>query len=64
MTHTYLKQDDGKYDVGLWLRRPDGYDSFRTLFTVPSLGQALTAVNMLNGGARVATDALHLKEQE
>jgi hypothetical protein len=64
MTHTYLKRDDGKYDVGQWLRRPDGYDSFKTLFTVPSLKQAFTAVNMLNGGTRISMEALHLEEEE
>lgn len=62
--HTYLRRDENNYDIGQWLRHRDGYDRFQTLFTVPSLKQAFTAVNTLNGGTRVSPDALHLEEKE
>jgi hypothetical protein len=62
--HTYIRQDKDHYVVGLWLLHPDKYHRFEELFTVPSLKQAMVAVNMLNGGTRVSTDALHLKEKE
>jgi hypothetical protein len=62
--HTYLKRDVNQYEVGQWLRNLEGYDSFLTLFTVPSLKQAFVAVNSLNGGTRVDITALHLVEKE
>lgn len=64
MMHTYLKRAEDQYEVGQWLRHPEGYDRFQALFTVPSLKQAFTAVNTLNGGTRVSVDALHLEEKE
>jgi hypothetical protein len=62
--HTYLRQEDGSYDIGQWLIHPEGYHRFNTLFSVPSLKQAMVAVNMLNGGTRISVEVLHLKEKE
>jgi hypothetical protein len=62
--HTYLRQEEDRYEVGLWLLHPEGYHRFSALFSVPSLKQAMVAVNMLNGGTRISVDALHLKEKE
>jgi hypothetical protein len=64
MTHTYLKFKEDQYGVGQWLINREGHHQFSTLFFVPSLKQAFAAVNMLNGGTRVATDALHIREKE
>jgi hypothetical protein len=41
----------------------EGFDHFVTLFTVPNIKQAFAAVCMLNGGTRVATEALRLEEK-
>jgi hypothetical protein len=62
--HTYLKSKDGDddYAVGQWLVNREGYHQFFTLFSVPTLKQAFTAVNALNGGTRISPDALHLIE--
>jgi hypothetical protein len=62
--HTYLRQDKDHYEVGQWLPHPEGYHRFSALFTVPSLKQAMVAVNMLNGGTRISMEALHLEEKE
>jgi hypothetical protein len=62
--HTYLRLGENEYEIGQWLMRPDGYHKFNGLFTVPSLKQAMVAVNMLNGGTRVSMEALHLEEKE
>jgi hypothetical protein len=53
--HTYLKHenDDGDgqvYSVGQWLPNRDGITSFCTLFDVADRRDAMTAVNLLNGG--------------
>jgi hypothetical protein len=64
MMHTYLRVGENEYEIGQWLVRPDGYLRFTALFSVPSLKQAMTAVNMLNGGTRIAVEALHLEEKE
>jgi hypothetical protein len=63
--HTYLKDpndEDGDYAIGQWLINRDGYHQFHTLFRVPNIKQAFTAVNALNGGTRISPEALHLKE--
>jgi hypothetical protein len=62
--HTYLKQDKDNYEVGQWLINREGHHQFNMLFSVPSLRQAMVAVNMLNGGSRISGEALHLKEKE
>jgi hypothetical protein len=64
MTHTYVKFEEDRYGVGQWLINREGFHSFVPIFYVPSLKQAFAAVNMLNGGTRVATDALHIREKE
>jgi hypothetical protein len=64
MTHTYLKMFEKRYDIGQWLINRDGYHQFQRLFSVPSITQAMTAVNMLNGGTRTAASALHIVEEE
>jgi hypothetical protein len=61
--HTYLKDEDG-YSVGSWLINRDGYHQFYTLFTVPSLEQAIHAVSWLNGGEPAVFDRLEIKERE
>jgi hypothetical protein len=63
MTHTYLRIDETRYDVGQWINR-EGHHHFVALFTVPSMKQAFAAVNHLNGGTRISVDALHLEEKE
>jgi hypothetical protein len=62
--HTYIKQSDIEYNIGMWLLHPEGYHRFNILFTVPNLKQAFTAVNMLNGGTRISPDALTIVEKE
>jgi hypothetical protein len=64
MMHTYLRYDENNYKIGIWLIGREGFHQFQALFTVPSLKQAMVAVNMLNGGTRIAVDALHLKEEK
>jgi hypothetical protein len=64
MTHTYIRMQDGeRYDVGQWLRSREGYDTFVTLFSVSTLKRAFLAVNYLNGGNRIAVEALQLEEK-
>jgi len=58
--HTYLMHSENEYEVGQWLINREGYHQFAGLFKVPSLGQAMTAVCMLNGGTRVSPQALHI----
>jgi hypothetical protein len=62
--HTYLKRDEDVYEVGQWLRHPEGYDRFQALFAVPSLKQAFHAVNSLNGGRQINIDNLHIVERD
>jgi hypothetical protein len=62
--HTYLRRNKDTYEIGQWLINREGYHHFVALFSVPKLKQALAAVNMLNGGTRIATEALHLEEPE
>jgi hypothetical protein len=64
MTHTYLKMFEKRYDIGQWLINREGHHQFQRLFSVPSITQAMTAVNMLNGGTRTAANALHFVEEE
>lgn len=64
MSHTYLRMSEGEYQVGLWLINREGHHQFTQLFSVPSLRQALAAVNMLNGGTRMSPEALHIEEKE
>jgi hypothetical protein len=62
--HTYLRQASDRYDVGQWLINREGYHQFNKIFSVPSLKQAFTAVNALNGGTKINIDALHMTEKE
>lgn len=63
MVHTYLRDEDGGYWIGMWIPDPNKL-SFWKLFKVPNLRQALVAVNCLNGGARISPDALHILEEK
>ncbi len=48
--HTYVKHAD-VYTVGYLAKlRPDGVQSFLALLDVPTLHDAVLAVNVLNGG--------------
>ena len=61
--HTYLKDEkDRVYWVGIWAPTKDDATFWR-LFSVPSLKQAIVAVNCLNGGSRISPDALHIIEE-
>jgi hypothetical protein len=49
MTHTYKSEKENEYEIGQYI---DG--DFIPLFSVPTLAQAMSAINYLNGGyARV-----------
>lgn len=48
--HTYIRHENGTYDVGLWLPGIEGRTSFTRLFTLHSWHQAVQAVCYLNGG--------------
>ena len=61
--HTYMKSEDGGYWIGQWLPNLEGITQFSRMFKVPSLKQALVAVNCLNGGQRISPDALHIIEE-
>ena len=54
--HTYMKNEDGSYSIGLWLPNKDGIVSFNALFDVESWYAAVAAVSMLNGGTEVEYD--------
>jgi hypothetical protein len=58
MMHTYLRIENGVYDIGQWLPNREGVTSFNRLFSVHTLKQAFTAVNILNGGTRVNPNIL------
>ena len=62
--HTYLRFEEERYGIGMWLIHQEGHHHFVPLFYVPKLKQAMIAVNMLNGGQRIAIEALHLEEKE
>jgi hypothetical protein len=62
--HTYLKQANDKYDIGQWLINREGHHQFTAIFSVPSLKQAFTAVNALNGGTKIDVNVLHMTERE
>jgi hypothetical protein len=63
MTHTYLRMSAGDYQIGQWLRHPEGYDRFNELFSVATLQQAFAAVNMLNGGFMPPINDFPVKER-
>lgn len=50
--HTYSKVGEKQYDIGAWLSGVDGH-YFCKLFHVESLAEAITAVNILNGGGDI-----------
>jgi hypothetical protein len=56
--HTYLRVENGVYDIGMWLPNREGVTSFARMFSVPTLKQAFVAVNILNGGTRVNPNIL------
>jgi hypothetical protein len=67
VTHTYLRTEDDEhqeYQVGQWLINREGYHQFNHMFTVPSLKQAIVAINALNGGQRISPDALHITKEK
>jgi hypothetical protein len=52
VTHTFTKNDDGTYTVGMWLlsfHRP-GTHQFTPLIKVEHLRSAIRLTNLLNGG--------------
>jgi hypothetical protein len=63
MTHTLIRMGEKRYEVGQWLINKEGHHQWFKLFTLPSIGQAMNAVCMLNGGSRTAAGALHIKEE-
>jgi hypothetical protein len=58
--HTWLRITETEYSIGQWLINRDGYHQFNRMLSVPKLQQAMALVNMLNGGTRLAADALHI----
>lgn len=62
--HTYLRMSEDRYEIGQWLINREGHHQFTMMFAVPSLKQAFTAVNALNGGTRISPEALHIEEKE
>jgi len=50
--HTWIRKDGDTYTIGMWLIHPEGYHRFTPLFDVVGSRDAVTAVNVLNGGPR------------
>ncbi len=48
--HTYLKNDDGTYSVGMWLPNREGVTAFVKMFDVANFYDACQSCTMLNGG--------------
>lgn len=50
--HSYLRNDDDTYSIGLWLATGDDRGcTFNKLFDVIKLSETLRIVNVLNGGS-------------
>jgi hypothetical protein len=48
--HTYLKNNDSSYSIGMWLPNREGITAFVSLFEVNNFWDAVSAVCRLNGG--------------
>jgi len=61
--HTYVKNEDGTYTVGVYLRDTDYGSTFSRMFDVADFITACRAVGMLNGGGQPFWNEINITKE-